>query len=109
MTPDLLSYADVFEDGHPMIPWIQLSSNHKFSTILAKFWGKDMRAHRMDTDETPANFAFSFDIKPVKASNVWVREDYVLLYDECTAFFANAESFSEPPSVVITGQPGIGK
>jgi hypothetical protein len=66
----------------------------------------------MDTDNAPANFAFSFNIEGLNVTSMWVREDYVLLYDECITYFANPveKKFgSLSPSVVITGQSGIGK
>jgi hypothetical protein len=124
MTSALPSYAHVFQDGEPEKHWLKLRTYDKLSIILAKFWGKDVReekhkwqetqtrVHKMDTDDAPANFAFSFNIEGLNIPSMWVREDYVLLYDECTTYFANPveKKFgSLSPSVVITGQSGIGK
>jgi hypothetical protein len=124
MTPALPSYTHLFRDGQPKKPWIKLEADEIFSMLQAEFWGKDIleekrkwqetqtEAHQMDTDEALANFAFPFDMESADVSNVWVREDYVLLYDECTTFFADPDNKKfrrRPPTIVITGQPGIGK
>ena len=114
------SYAHVFLE-QPENPWPKLK-NTFLSVFHAQYWGKDIRedkrewletqngGHRMDVDKAPANFALYFDIEGLN-SNMWVREDYVLLYDHCTTYFnrPNVRSFSKPPSVIITGQSGIGK
>ena len=74
-------------------------------------WGPPIDIYQSNV--SPANFALSFDIENLDPSGLWVREDYVLFYDHCTAYFntplANIQSNPEPPSIVITGQPGIGK
>ena len=64
-------------------------------------------AHQMDTGEALASFA----LYNVYNLNMWVRKDYALLYDSCMAYFNHpaVKSFPKPPSVVITGQPGVGK
>jgi len=64
----------------------------------------------MGTNDLSANFALDFDISDFNLK-LWVREDYALLYDHCTAYFNRWKtgSFFKAPSVVITGQPGIGK
>jgi len=115
-------YAHVFLEP-PDASWPKLTSDKALSMFHAKYWGKgileDKRkwletqngGHRMDTDEAPANFALYFNIAGLNPSNLWVREDYMLLYDECMAYFnrPRVKSSAMPPSVVITGQPGIGK
>jgi hypothetical protein len=123
--PSSLQYAHVFREGQPKKHWPKLEDDEVFSILLAKFWGKDIReekrkwqetqpgGHEMDidTDEAAAKFAFFFEIDGLNASSMWVREDYMLLYDDCTAHFANPDigDDSSPPSVIITGQPGVGK
>jgi len=103
-SPSSLQYAHVFEEGEPTKHWPKLNADQKFSILLAKFWGKDIReekrkwqethgGHQMDTDtdEAAANFAFSFDIARLNVSRMWVREDYTILYDDCTAYFAKLD------------------
>ena len=124
MTPAELSYSDVFQKGQPRTPWCKLGADEPLSILRSNFWGKDIRDekrkwqetqtadHQMDTDEAPVKFAFDIGIAAINISTIWVREDYVLLYDYCTARFARPSvqaKNAKPPSVVITGQPGIGK
>jgi hypothetical protein len=112
-------YAHVFL-VQPETPWPKLESNEPLSIFHATYWGKDIyqekykwletqaEAHPMDSGEAPASFALYFDMYNL---NMWVREDYALLYDDCMAYFnqPNVRSFPKPPSAVITGQPGVGK
>ena len=116
------TYAQVFL-RLPDDPWPKLPSNDPLSSFHAKYWGKgildDKRewletqdgGHRMDTDEAPTNFALYINIDGLNARSLWVRKDYMLLYDECMAYFnrPHVKSDTMPPSVVIMGQPGIGK
>lgn len=118
-------YAHVFEEGEPETPWPKLDTVEFLSILHAKYWGKDIHkemgqwqekqtgVQSMGTEENgvlPANFALNLDIKNFKP-NVWVREDYALLYNYCTAYFGRwkEDPLFRPPSVVITGQPGIGR
>lgn len=117
--------AHVFEEGEPKTPWPKLDTVEFLSILHAKYWGKDIHkemgqwqekqtgVQSMGTEENgvlPANFALNLDIKNFKP-NVWVREDYALLYNYCTAYFGRwkEDPLFRPPSVVITGQPGIGR
>jgi hypothetical protein len=118
-------YSHVFRE-QPVTPWLRQQSENALSMFHAKYWGKDIHEETnqwkkqqpgyqpMDIDETnalPANFALYFDIDTLNTTNIWVREDYALLYDYCTNRFNRREKkrFSKPSSVVITGQPGVGK
>jgi hypothetical protein len=117
-----LTYAQVFL-RLPHDPWLELQSDELLSNFHAKYWGKsildDKRewlevqdgGHRMDTDDVPTNFALYIRVDGMQPSSLWVRKDYMLLYDECMAYFSrpSVKSSTTPPSVVITGQPGIGK
>jgi len=119
-------YAHIFQKGQPKIPWPELDADACLSLLHAKYWGKDIREEMcqwqerqtrgqpINTDQSnvlPANFALYFDIDDLNTSSMWVPEDYGLLYDHCTSHFNQPEiRFSPMPvSIVITGQPGIGK
>ena len=71
----------------------------------------DNDENQMKTGQTPAGFPLRFGVQYFKPSTLWVREDYESLYDFCMYYFnrPNVNSGSEPPSVVITGQSGIGE
>ena len=119
-------YAHIFEKGQPKTPWPKLDPNHMLSIHLAKFWGKDLHEEKRQWQEkqtggNPMNMnANQSDILladfPLyfgdswNTSGMWVREDYVLLYDYCTTYFNQPKVRTSvmPPSVAITGQPGIG-
>ena len=103
-----------------------------------RIWLETLKAHQMDTDEdqmgsdedqtdsdenqmdndeiqmkpgeTPAGFPLHFDIEDLKPSTLWAREDYESLYEWCVDYFnrPNIDSGSKPPSIILTGQPGIG-
>jgi len=127
-SPPSSPYAHVFLEGEPEAPWPKLHAKHYLSELHAKCWGKDIREEMhqwqekhstdqpMDTDQNDgllANFALYFGIDSQKSTMwVWVRKDYALLYDHCTTYFngSKIEPFGDgPPSIVIIGQPGIGK
>jgi hypothetical protein len=42
-------------------------------------------------------------------SKVWVRKDYIRLYNYCTKYVDDRRENLQSLSVVITGQPGIGE
>ena len=71
----------------------------------------DNDENQMKTGVTQAGFPLRFNIPDLKPSTLWVREDYESLYDWCMYYFnrRNVDSGSKPPSVIITGQPGIGE
>ena len=96
------------------------------SIHLAKFWGKDLHEEKRQWQEKQtggnpmnmnanqsdillANFPLYFGDN-WNTSGMWVRGDYVLLYDYCTTYFNQPKVRTSvmPPSVAITGQPGIG-
>ena len=119
-------YAHLFQKGQPKTPWPKLDADECLSMLHAKYWGKDIREEMrqwqekqtrgqpLNTDQStvlPANFALYLDIDDLNISSMWVREDYVLLYDHCIAYFNQPKIRPSPmpPSIVITGQPGIGE
>jgi len=115
------SYADVFRHGKPETPWPKLMSSDDLSNLHAKFWGK-----RIDQDELewrqrqadqlkenhvlPGSFVLNLGTDQIVSSSTWIRREYIQLYDRCNEHCNKAIRLgSRPPSVVITGHPGIGK
>ena len=115
-----------FKKGQPDVPWPKLDTDALLSILHAKYWGQDIREEKrqwqekqtkakpMNTDQSgnlPANFPLYFDIDDWTLSRMWIREDYVVFYDYCTAYFNQPEirTSTTPPSIAITGQLGIGK
>jgi hypothetical protein len=63
--------------------------------------------NEIDTD----CFLLDFDIGLLGRSRLWVRKDYIRIYEYCNRYCEDVEDNGQhvPPSVVITGQPGIGE
>jgi|SRR6266850_1847148 len=128
-------YAYVFEDGEPDTPWIALKEYKALFRLHTEYWGRPIQGNElepeqlqtpsegqpMDDDEDqsevgPGCFILNFDIKPFPTTKLWIRKDYIRMYDHCHQYVndvRNSELQGEvppiPPSVVITGQPGIGE
>jgi hypothetical protein len=120
VTPDL---ASLFLDADAATLWStgKLKDNHRFSQLHSKYWGERIEdeAERWrelnpivndPTNDIGAgcyalNLGFGF-----LPSKLWVRQDYVRVYDYCCRRYAEGPTTAGkiPRSVVITGQPGIG-
>ena len=132
------SYADVFKPLHLKSRWPQLEQSGPLSVLHTKFWGipiqDDEPAPRtpsegqpmsIDEDEKesederesevgPGCFILNLDIEDSPIPRLWVRKDYIRLYDFCNGHYEMARESLEKtptlaPAIVITGQPGIGK
>ncbi|KAH9176577.1 hypothetical protein EDB89DRAFT_1846156 [Lactarius sanguifluus] len=61
-------------------------------------------------DETgPGCFILKLDIPGIWRSELLVRKEYIRVYEYCDKYLESRRNKQKPPSVVITGQPGIGK
>ncbi|KAH9006497.1 hypothetical protein EDB86DRAFT_2795089, partial [Lactarius hatsudake] len=61
-------------------------------------------------DETgPGCFILKLGIPGIWRSELLVRKEYIQLYEYCDKYLESRRNDQKPPSVVITGQPGIGK
>jgi hypothetical protein len=125
-------YADVFE-VEPDIPWIALKDSRPLSRLHTEYWGRPIQGNELDPEQRPSDgqhmdddedrselgpgcFILDFNIEPFPINQLWVRKDYIRMYDHCDRHVKNrlnAELQEEvlpfPPSAVITGQPGIGE
>jgi hypothetical protein len=119
-------YAHVFRPQVPETPWPKLDPIEVLSKLHAKYWGEDIhkderRWLEMQTggqltptdasEVAPGCFALNLDIDFLYPSSLWVREDYIRLYDYCSVYCDKAQNSRNrrAPSIVITGQPGIGR
>ncbi|KAH8999558.1 hypothetical protein EDB92DRAFT_976240 [Lactarius akahatsu] len=60
-----------------------------------------------DDDETDC---YTLDLSTTCIGvKLWVRKEYIKIYDVCDEYLKSATTSDGPLSVVITGQPGIGK
>jgi hypothetical protein len=91
-----------------------------FTAFHAKFWGVKEEGRLSDNMEVDDSTADGHDISPrcyvldigiqgVEEGKIWVRADYIRMFEFAEKFYA--ESLSNPlsPCIVITGQPGIGE
>jgi hypothetical protein len=119
VTPTL---ASVFLLEGAEASWSKVEEDHRLSQLFSKCWGKviehDAKQWRkshssVKVDRTvdigPQCFGLNLGVR-VKGSKMWVRQDYIRIYDYCSERHAAGPSSQEETarSVVITGQPGIG-
>jgi hypothetical protein len=133
MTSHPQPYAYVFEPQYPKSPWPRLEDFEPLSQLHTKYWGNPIQGNEpelqpqsegqaMDDDSDegqgeigPGCFALNLGIGFFQAQSLWVRRDYLRFYDRCNLYcdsVRNSELNEGPktaPSVVITGQPGIGR
>jgi hypothetical protein len=115
------SLAPLFCDKSIADLWHKLENKDKFSQLHSKFWGNKIEDEAAEwrgsnpTVDDPSN-----DIGPychvlnlgidISFTRLWVRNDYIRIYDFCSTLIAGHPTYlgRKAPSVVITGQPGIG-
>ncbi|KAI0248219.1 hypothetical protein BJV78DRAFT_1239036 [Lactifluus subvellereus] len=109
---------------------LKLPGNHPLSQLRDKFWNYSVeqeqiewrRNHpegetmKVDQDDEsiaseigPGSYPLDLGIKGLEQSKLWIRQDYIRIYNYCQQFYDKLGGDDLPPSVVITGQPGIGK
>jgi len=115
------SYADVFRHGKPETPWPKLMSSNYLSNLHAKFWGKSINQdesewRQREADQLkeihvlPGSFVLDLGTDQIMSTSTWVPREYIQLYDRCNEHCNKVIRLgSRPPSVVVTGHPGIGK
>ncbi|KAH9975159.1 hypothetical protein BJV74DRAFT_182662 [Russula compacta] len=65
----------------------------------------------MEVDKSDGDHALDCDIKVLHQAKLWIRRDYLRIYDYCVKRY-NVVAFHDPlttPSIILNGQPGIGK
>ena len=114
-------FASVFRDESESSQWTKLGDHNAYSQLRSKFWGKRIEVdarewrNRNIMDIGPADdigaecFALNLGIIDIQYSKLWVRQDYIRIYDHCVKRHARPPAIEgTAPSIVITGQPGIG-
>jgi hypothetical protein len=107
------------------IRWTQLPNYHPVKVLYDKFWNqgtqnwpengsmdvdRDKNAEANEEDEIgPGTGILDIGIKDLEPSKLWIRKEYIRLYEHCHRYFKNCDNMHMVPSVVITGQPGIGE
>ena len=135
MDQDTLStYDSIMYEGGPK--WTLLLDSGLFAQLHAKFWGATMQeeetkwretqpkdvpmdvdvdneiAEEDEEDETgPGCYILSLPWMRDTTKTIWIRQEYLRVYDFCKEYlkFCRTNKLQESPSVVVTGQPGIGE
>jgi len=119
------AYAYVFSDILSKTPLIELDAKDHLSKLHSKYWGVGIDqdesewvgTHEQlpeidDSEVVRGCFALNLDISGLMVSKLWVRKDYIRIYDHCDHYYEdirNKQNQHLASSVVITGQPGCGK
>jgi hypothetical protein len=120
MEDSLSAYDSIIPKGRNQ--WEKLDDNTTLAQLHRKFWPQGKPENKLlnirddagddeaDDDEIgPDCYIFDAEIPDLKRSTLWIRKEYIRLYKCCNEFLEKHRNNEEPPSVVITGQPGIGK
>ena len=124
MTP--LTLASVFILESDANSWTKLEDDKLLSQLHVKFWCRDMTEEEQewrrsfvkpvdyDEDESdigPGCYALDFGMEHLERSKLWIRNDYLRIYDYCNKHYDRVKSLGSgiAPSVVITGQAGVGE
>ncbi|KAI0255603.1 hypothetical protein BJV78DRAFT_1119377 [Lactifluus subvellereus] len=72
--------------------------------------GVDDDGEDTEAETGPGCYPLDFGDENYARSKIWIRKDYIRIYDRCEEFHNRMTHIrSIAPSVIITGQPGIGK
>jgi hypothetical protein len=114
--------ASVFRFKNDSRSWKKLNNSEIYFKLQSAFWGKKIEddAQRWrgsqpamedddDNDIGPGCYVLDLNIE-LKCSKLWVRKDYIRIYDYCTMRHEEGPRYvkQRARSVVITGQPGVG-
>ena len=119
------AYVCVFPFELPVPPLQKLDVKSSCSRLHTKYWGKGIdqdeskwvgkRAQLPDIDESEVVrgcFPLDLDVDGFMVSKLWVRKDYIRIYDYCISHCEDTRNDQDQhlaPSVVITGHPGCGE
>ncbi|EDR06022.1 uncharacterized protein LACBIDRAFT_294749 [Laccaria bicolor S238N-H82] len=69
------------------------------------------KATTMDPDDDiiPGCYMLDINIDGLKYSKLWIRAEYIRVFNSVNAYYDEPTSTPGAPCVVVTGQPGIGK
>ncbi|KAH9083658.1 hypothetical protein EDB83DRAFT_2212994 [Lactarius deliciosus] len=70
---------------------------------------KDDDADEGEGEGDAPGFILKLGIPGIWRSELLVRKEYIRLYEYCDKYLESRRNKQTPPSVVITGQPGVGK
>ena len=101
--------------------WPRLKDDDDYSQLRKKFWGKTIEEEAKhwrethptvkddDTNDIGAEcYGLDLGIIGIENNKLWVRQDYIRIYDYCVKYHEESLVGEKARSVVITGQPGVG-
>ena len=113
------AYADVY-NLLPDPPLAKVDVMHDLSQLHSQYWSKNINADAddqtseqlPDVDESEVvrgcfNLTIRFPGNNEDFSKLWVRKDYIRIYDYCEGY--DTTIGPTPPSIIISGQPGVGE
>ena len=62
-----------------------------------------------DDDIISGCYMLDIDIKGLRLSKLWIRAEYIRVFNSINAFYDEPPLIPRAPCVVVTGQPGIGE
>lgn len=62
----------------------------------------------LDDDIIPGCYMLDIGIEGLPYSSIWIRSDYVRVYDHLNFHYNKPAPHGRAPAVVLTGQPGVG-
>ncbi len=104
--------------------WTKLDDTNALARLHRKFWPRgETQNELMNVDEDeyteedededeeigPGCYVLDLGVPELGRSMLWIRKEYIRLYKYCNEYLESRRGAQLPPSVVITGQPGIGK
>lgn len=119
------TYAYVYGDKLPWPPLLKVDVTHVVSELHSLYWNKKIDQDELEwvgtrpplpeIDESEivqGCFTLTLGVKDFIPKALWVRKDYLRIYDECKSFhkrICEDRGSQRPPSAIITGQPGVSK
>ena len=124
-----LPMIDSIIPPHRQAKWEKVDGSEGIALLHDKFWGDDNFGKQTlkvredegpeeDRDEGPEEdkddpddpdcFTLDHGIQILGHSKLWVRKEYIRMYKYCDEFLETNRNKGTPPSLIITGQPGIG-
>jgi len=106
--------------GEPLEEMKFLYNNHPLAQLHSKFWGMSMEVEESEWRRTqtpyesqlevhPGCYVLDIGIKHLPFLKVWIRAEYIRIFDYVERHYNHDRVHNLAPSIVVTGQPGIGE
>ncbi|KAF8264763.1 hypothetical protein EI94DRAFT_1591703 [Lactarius quietus] len=97
---------------------MKLDDDHPLVHLHQKFWQQGAQGDQLlnlhevqgaEGDETAGCYVLDIGISCMWPTKIWVRREYMRMYQRCYDHLETKRNRQKSPSMVITGHPGIGK